>query len=291
VLRVLTGRARCTRIAMHPRSHFEEAEFRAYHELYGFSAAALGSADRLPRPADLDAIAEPLGAVTLEMPMRRLGYLLNPWHDLVGFAERARARNVALHLDGARIWEMGSFYDRSYAEIAGLFDTVYAAFDKGLGALAGCVIAGPEDIIAETRVWRHRAGGRMLRSYPYLLSSMKALDDNLGRMAALHDRACEVVRALSGISGLHVTPDPPHTNAMLVTVEGDPAQAMAAALDTAETTGTWLFDRIVDCPVQGLTSFELTMRIATIEIDIAEIRKAVAHFTERLAARSKSAKG
>ena len=51
--------------------------------------------------------------------------------------------------------------------------------------IQGRVIAGPADIIAETRIWRHRAGGRMLRSYPYLLSAMKALDYNLGRMAAL----------------------------------------------------------------------------------------------------------
>src|SRR5260370_890560 len=40
----------------------------------------------------------------------------------------------------------------------------------------------------------------------------------------------------------------------LITVEGDPAQANAAALDTAEATRTWLFDRLVACPVQGLTS-------------------------------------
>jgi threonine aldolase len=287
VLRVLADRARCRRIAMHPRSHLEESERGAYHELYGLASAALGAPERMPRPSDLDAIPERLGAITLEMPMRRLGCILSPWSELIEFAERARARGAALHLDGARIWETQSFYRRSCAEIAALFDTVYVAFDKGLGALGGSAVAGPADVIAEARLWRHRAGGRILRSYPYLLSSLKALDDNLGHMAALHERAVALARALAGIPGLRVTPDPPHTNAMLVTVPGDPGEAEAAALDVAAATGTWLFDRILDCPIAGMVSFEMTMRVTTMAVDLGAIRDAIAAFAERLAVLSR----
>ena len=43
ILRVLADRARCRRIAMHPRSHLEESERGAYHELYGLASAALGA--------------------------------------------------------------------------------------------------------------------------------------------------------------------------------------------------------------------------------------------------------
>src|SRR6185369_726630 len=129
------------------------------------------------------------------------------------------------------------------------------------------------------------AGGRMLRSYPYLLSSLKALDDNLERMGALYEKAGAVARALKDMPGIHVTPDPPQTNAMLVTLPGDPAKAAAAALATAEATGTWLFDRLVDCPVHGMTSFELTLRVTTLDVAVADIRDAIADFAERLAAR------
>ncbi len=285
-LKVLTERAGCRRVAMHPRSHFEEHEQRAYRELWGLDAVSLGGTDRLPRPADLDAIAERLGAVTLELPLRRLGCLLNPWEDLVAFAQKARARGAALHLDGARIWETQPFYRKSYAEISGLFDTVYAAFDKGLGAFAGCVIAGSAEFVADARIWRHRAGGRMLRSYPYLLSAMKALDDNLELMPALHERARAIARAIGTVPGVTLTPDPPHENAMLAMLPGDPAAAMAAALDVAEATGTWLFDRTVDCPIEGMVMFEITVRPTMLEIGIDEVRDAVAHFAERLRARS-----
>ncbi|MBV9522464.1 MAG: threonine aldolase [Alphaproteobacteria bacterium] len=286
-LKVLTLRAGCRRVAMHPRSHFEEHEHRAYRELWGLDAVALGGYDRLPLPADLDTIAETLGAVTLELPLRRLGCLLNPWEDLIAFAQSAKARRTALHLDGARIWEMQPFYGRPYAEIAALFDTVYAAFDKGLGALAGCVLAGPADFIAEARLWRHRAGGRMLRSYPYLLSAMQALDDNLQLMPALHERACAIAGALASTPGLVLTPNPPHANAMLAMLPGDPAAAMPAALDLAEATGVWLLDRMVECPIQGMVMFEITVRPRMLEIGVGEVRDAVAGFAERLAARSR----
>jgi threonine aldolase len=73
----------------------------------------------------------------LELPQREIGGLLPEWDDLVAQAAWTRERGIALHLDGARLWEAAPFYERSYAEIAGLFDSVYVSFYKGLGALAG----------------------------------------------------------------------------------------------------------------------------------------------------------
>ena len=46
-------------------------------------------------------------------------------------------------MDGARLWECTPYYGRTLAEIAGLFDTVYVSFYKGLGGLAGSALAGP----------------------------------------------------------------------------------------------------------------------------------------------------
>ncbi len=281
-LRVLTGRAGCRRVAMHPRSHLEEFEARAYQELWGLTAASLGGYDRLPAPADLDRLAEPLGALTLEMPLRRLGCLLHPWDELTAITGRARARGIPLHLDGARLWESQPFYGRPLAEIAGLFDTVYVAFDKGLGGLAGAALAGPADILEEVRIWQRRAGGRALRSFPYLLSALKALDERLPLMGGFHARAKAIAAALGRVPGLRVTPDPPHANAFLVTLEGDPGAAREAALAVAETTGIWLFDDLEDCPVQGLSTFEVTVRGAAFELTPDEVLDAVGRLAEAI---------
>jgi threonine aldolase len=281
-LRIHADRAGCRRIAMHPRSHLEEHEAKAYHELYDLRAAALGGFDRLPQAADLDAIAEPLGAVTVEMPLRRLGCLLPSWSELTALCERARARGVALHLDGARIWESQPFYNRSHAEIAAQFDTVYVSFYKGLGGLAGAAIAGPADLIAQARIWQTRTGGKLIQAYPFILSALRGLEERLPLMPAFHEKARSIARALRGIPALRVTPDPPHANAMLVQVEGDPAHAMAAALEVAEESGIWLFDKPVDSPFTGTAMFEITVRGATIGLADDEIRDLVARYAKTL---------
>lgn len=69
-----------------------------------------------------------------------------------------RTQGAAIHMDGARLWECTPYYARSPAAIAALFDTVYVSLYKGLGGLAGCCLAGAEEVIAEARIWRRRHG-------------------------------------------------------------------------------------------------------------------------------------
>ena len=68
---------------------------------------------------------------------------------------RAKLEREPVHLDGARLWDASPFYNasakKSLKDISALFDTVYVSFYKGLGALPGCCVAGPDDVIAEVR--------------------------------------------------------------------------------------------------------------------------------------------
>jgi len=91
----------------------------------------------------------------------------------------ARERNITLQLDGARLWECQPFYQRSYAEIAALFDTVYVSFYKILGGITGAMLLGPEDVIAEARIWQRRHGGNLVRMFPFVLSAKQGLETRL----------------------------------------------------------------------------------------------------------------
>jgi threonine aldolase len=71
-----------------------------------------------------------------------------------------------VHCDGARLWEAAAGYGRPPAELAALFDTTYVSFYKGLGALSGCCLAGPEDVVDEVRGWRRRLGGTLFGLWP-----------------------------------------------------------------------------------------------------------------------------
>ena len=119
--------------------------------------------------ADLEALPGRLGALLLELPQREIGGRLPEWDELVAQIEWARARGLATHLDGSRIWEAAPYYGRPYAELARLFDTVYVSLYKGLGGIGGSVLAGPAELIAQARVWRRRHGGTLpicTRSWP-----------------------------------------------------------------------------------------------------------------------------
>jgi len=279
-LKVLTGRARCSRVAMHPRAHLEEYEARAYQELWGLTSTQLGGYDRLPTCDDLIAIHEALGAVTLELPMRRIGCLLPSWKQLTELTGLARERDLFLHMDGARLWESQPFYDRPLHEITELFDTVYVAFDKGLGALGGAALAGPQWVIDEASIWQRRAGGRTLRSFPYVLSALKALDERLPRMAEFHEKAVALAKTLSCIPGIRVSPNPPHANAFLVSMIGDSGRATEVRDRIAGELNIWLFDDPVDSVEQSTVRFEVTVRGAAFEFNLDEVRQAVQHFSD-----------
>ena len=131
-------------------------------------------------------------------------------------------KGIPLHMDGARLWECGPFYkDHSYAEIAGLFDSVYVSFYKGLGGITGSILAGTGDFIKEARIWQRRYGGNLYRMWPYVLSARAGLRKHLPRMPLYVAKAGEVASALSSIQGVQVNPNPPHTNMMHVFLPGD----------------------------------------------------------------------
>src|SRR5258706_4527408 len=152
-LRLWSERRGSATVAFHPTCHLDLHEERAYHALHGLRARLVGDARALITRADLSAIHEPVAALLLELPQREIGGLLPPWEELAAQAEWAHAHGVALHMDGARLWESAPFYERSYAEVAALFDSVYLSFYKGIGGIAGAALAGPADFIAEVRVW------------------------------------------------------------------------------------------------------------------------------------------
>ncbi len=289
-LRVWADRQHCPTIALHPQSHIAADEADAYQRVFGLEAAALGEADRLATPADLEAIVEPLGAIALEIPLRPLGCRLHPWSDIEEFAAIAKARGVALHADAARIWESQPFYGRSPAEIAAPFDSLYVSFYKGLGGMAGAALAGPKDLVDEVRLWQQRCGGRLMQLFPYVVSAMKGLEERLPRMTAYHEKTKSIARALSALPGVRVSPEPPHANAIMVTIETGGADLMEAALDVAEDTGLWLTTMPPAYRIEGLATFEITVREGAMALSDAEIVEGILALQRTLARRNADGK-
>ena len=282
-LRIWCDRARNARVAFHPTCHLERHEQGAYRELHGLTATLLGSAERLFTLDDLHAMHEPVGAVLFELPQREIGGHLPPWDDLVAMTRWVKEQGAAVHMDGARLWETKPFYDTDYAEIAGLFDTVYVSFYKIIGGLNGAALAGPQDLIDEARTWQRRHGGNLPHMYPIALSAALGLDEHLPRIAEYHDKAVEIAELLAAIPQVTVSPDPPHTNMMHVYLRGAADDLHTAAAHVADTHDIELFGNTSPTDVPDVRRWELTVGAAASEIEPVELRSAIDTFAKALA--------
>ncbi len=235
-------------VALHPQSHIAIDEAEAFEVLMGLRGLRIGGMDTPFTVADLDALAargERPAVVVVELPLRRGGYRLPAWEELVALSRWCRTAGVPLHVDGARLWEATAYYDRPLAEIAALADSVYLSFYKGLGGLAGCVLAGTEDFIARTAPWQTRLAGDVFTQYPFVLSALHGLRVQLPRMPAYRERARQLATRLAAEPGWRVAPEPPQVNAFQLHLPVAAERLREALLEVARRDGFWLGARAV----------------------------------------------
>lgn len=283
-LRIWSDQLGCPNIAYHPTCHLELHTNNGMEALHGLKPVLVGGRERLLTLADLEAIAEPLGALLIELPQREIGGMLPSWEALESQSAWARDRGVPLHMDGARLWECQPFYDRPYREIAALFDSVYVSFYKGLAGLAGAALCGTAAFVKEARCWLKRHGGLLIHTGPYLVSARVGLREELPRFAEYRDKAREVAEVFASFPGVIVKPDPPHCHMMHVYLPASPERAMAASFAIAERHKVALFRKVGPCEVPGMGKFELSIGAAASRISAGELRDLFAEALEIMSA-------
>jgi threonine aldolase len=274
-LRVHADRTGRRVVAFHPTCHLELHEDKAYQRLHDLVGRPVGDVRQLMTLADLEAVPEPLAAVLIELPQREIGGQLPPWDDLAAQVEHVRGRGAAVHLDGARLWESGTFYGRPLAEIAALFDSVYVSMYKGLGGLAGSILLGDEDLIAEARAWRKRHGGTLFQLWPYAASGLSGLRLRLPRMEAYVAHAQAIAAVLAGIDGVEIVPDPPQTSMMHLYLRTTAAAVTAGIRRMATEQRLWTWPGSWATSVPGVRRVELTVGDATLQFPAEEVADAV----------------
>jgi threonine aldolase len=277
VLRVHADQRRSRTVGFHPACHLDRHEGRGYQRLHALTGRPIGDPVRLLTLSDLQAVAEPLAALLLELPQRDLGGQQPAWEDLQAQVTWAREHGAALHMDGARLWESAAGYGRAPAEVADLFDTVYVSFYKAVGALPGCCVAGPADVVGEVREWRRRMGGTLFGLWPNAASARTCLAQRLPRMQAYLDHAIAIAAALAGIEGVQVVPDPPQVPMMHVLLRTSQEAFAAAARKLAAERGIWAA-RPQPAETGDLSTLRLELSVgdATCALAPAEIREVFA---------------
>ena len=127
----------------------------------------------------------------------------------------ARSHGLALHLDGARVFNAAVRLQVPVGEIASRFDSVSVCLSKGLGAPVGSLLCGSSELIGKAHRWRKVAGGGMRQSGVLAAAGIYALENNIERLAEDHENARRLAAGLAAIEGLAVTPA--NTNILFVT--------------------------------------------------------------------------
>ena len=128
----------------------------------------------------------------------------------------ADEHGLALHLDGARIFNAAVEQEISAIEIATPFDSVSVCLSKGLGCPVGSVLAGPSDFVKKARRWRKMLGGGMRQSGILAAAGIHALQHHVDRLADDHANAHLLAKGLAAIEGIEVAPV--QTNMVFATV-------------------------------------------------------------------------
>jgi threonine aldolase len=111
--------------------------------------------------------------------------------------QEARSSKLAVHLDGARLFNALVETKESPAEWGGLFDTISICLSKGLGAPIGSLLLGPQELIDRARRYRKVIGGGMRQAGYLAAAGLYALDHHIDRLAEDNARAGRLAEALA----------------------------------------------------------------------------------------------
>jgi threonine aldolase len=245
----------------------------------GGGAAVLGSIQPQPLLQDAQgrmALADIANAIKPDdahFARTRLLCLENTWnghvmpHDyLTAAAALARAQGLAVHLDGARVFNAavanagkGGDAVAALRRITDVFDSVSVCFSKGLGAPMGSALCGSKELIARAHRIRKMTGGGLRQAGVVAAAALYALDKHVERLQQDHAMAQRLAAGLQGLPGLSVRS----------------AQTNIVFLDVTEGRGPALLAYLKDAGV--LATGMIGLRFVThLDVDAAGIDRAIA---------------
>jgi threonine aldolase len=162
----------------------------------------------------------PTALVTIEHPHNMHGGTLYDLALIDQICDRAHARGLKVHIDGARIFNASIASGHPVARIAEKADTLMFCLSKGLGAPVGSMLAGTSQAIARARHFRKRLGGGMRQAGVLAAAGLIALEEMPARLAEDHANAKWIAQQLAKIPGLSINAEKVRTNIVVFDIAG-----------------------------------------------------------------------
>jgi threonine aldolase len=178
-------------------------------------------------------------AIAVENTHNFGGGTVQPLDQIKALRKGADDLGLALHLDGARIWNAHVASGVALDEYGKYFDTISVCLSKGLGAPIGSIMLGKKDLVSKARVWRKRYGAGMRQVGLLAGAAHYALDHNITRLSEDHRRAKEIAIAISAVDKSFVDPTLVETNIVGLDLAAAPFTAAELATRCREA-GLWI---------------------------------------------------
>lgn len=243
-LRIWCDRKGLRKVAYHPLCHLEIHEQDGLKELHHIEPVLLGDKHRLITLEEVLDLKEEIACLLLELPQREIGGQLPDYGELEAISAHCRKQGIKLHLDGARLFEILPHYKKSAADICSLFDSVYVSFYKGIGGIAGAILAGDADFTGESKVWKRRHGGDLISLYPYIISAEYYFDQRIGRMERYYEEAKELAGLLNGCHAVSTKPVEPVSNMFHVHFAAPKEKVEPVLIALCEETGVGITSNV-----------------------------------------------
>jgi len=153
-----------------------------------------------------------------------------PASHTAAVAEIARDAGLALHIDGARIFNAAIALETTAADLAREADSIMFCLSKGLSAPIGSLVCGSGDFVLKARKARKMVGGGMRQVGVIAAAGIVALDEMVDRLAEDHANARALAEGLASIPGIVIDPSTVETNIVIFGVEGFEAARLSSRL-------------------------------------------------------------
>ena len=201
-------------------SHIVRAELGAAAVFSGITTRTWPAVNGQLKAEDALAIARPdsgpylvsTTAIAVENTHNFGGGTVQPISEIAALHAGAQKLGLALHLDGARIWNAHVASGVSFLEYGKYFDTISVCLSKGLGAPVGSVMLSTKERVTKARVWRKRYGAGMRQIGILAAAGHYALDHNIALLGEDHRRAKEIAIALNAVVPSVIDPATVQTN-------------------------------------------------------------------------------
>ncbi|WP_219837358.1 low specificity L-threonine aldolase [Paenibacillus sp. R14(2021)] len=243
-LRIWSDQRGLQTVAYHPLCHLEIHEQDGLKELHRLKPILLADRTRTIRLADVEELGEDIACLLLELPQREIGGQLPPFSELEAIAAYCRSKGIKLHLDGARLFEILPYYGKTAAEVCALFDSVYVSFYKGIGGIAGAILAGEQPFTEASKIWKRRHGGDLISLYPYIIPAKHYMKERLPFMRQYYEDAVELASFFNGCHAISTKPQIPVSNMFHVHIARSKQMLEPIFVAACEATGVGLTNNI-----------------------------------------------